>query len=158
MLWKLLLKYLRPYRRLLAAVVVFQLAQSIASLYLPTLNADIIDEGIATGDTVYILRIGGLMLLITLFQIVCAIVAVFFGAKAAMGLGRDLRGAVFTRVGEFSEQEVTRFGAPLLITRSTNDVQQVQMRVLMTATMMVTAPILSIGGVIMAVRQDVQLS
>jgi len=158
MLWKLLVKYLRPYRRLLAAVVVFQLAQSIASLYLPTLNADIIDEGVATGDTEYILRIGGLMLLITLFQIVCAIVAVYFGAKAAMALGRDLRGAVFTRVGEFSEQEVTRFGAPSLITRSTNDVQQVQMLVLMTATMMVTAPILSIGGVIMAIRQDVQLS
>ncbi len=158
MLWKLLVTYLRPYRRLLAAVVVFQLAQSIASLYLPTLNADIIDEGVATGDTEYILRIGGLMLLITLFQIVCAIVAVYFGAKAAMALGRDLRGAVFTRVGEFSEQEVTRFGAPSLITRSTNDVQQVQMLVLMTATMMVTAPILSIGGVIMAIRQDVQLS
>ena len=158
MLWKLLVTYLRPYRRLLAAVVGFQLAQSIASLYLPTLNADIIDEGVATGDTEYILRIGGLMLLITLFQIVCAIVAVYFGAKAAMALGRDLRAAVFTRVGEFSEQEVTRFGAPSLITRSTNDVQQVQMLVLMTATMMVTAPILSIGGVIMAIRQDVQLS
>ena len=158
MLWKLLVKYLRPYRRLLAAVVVFQLAQSIASLYLPTLNADIIDEGVATGDTEYILRTGVLMLLITLFQIVCAIIAVYFGAKAAMALGRDLRGAVFTRVGEFSEQEVTRFGAPSLITRSTNDVQQVQMLVLMTATMMVTAPILSIGGVIMAIRQDVQLS
>ena len=98
------------------------------------------------------------MLLITLFQIVCAIIAVYFGAKAAMALGRDLRGAVFTRVGEFSEQEVTRFGAPSLITRSTNDVQQVQMLVLMTATMMVTAPILSVGGVIMAIRQDVQLS
>ena len=158
MLWKLLVKYLRPYRRLLAAVVVFQLAQSIASLYLPTLNADIIDEGVATGDTEYILRVGGLMLLITLFQIVCAIVAVYFGAKAAMALGRDLRGAVFTRVGEFSEQEVTRFGAPSLITRSTNDVQQVQMLVLMSATLMVTAPILSVGGVIMAIRQDVQLS
>ncbi|TFD31248.1 ABC transporter ATP-binding protein [Cryobacterium cryoconiti] len=158
MLWKLLVTYLRPYWRLLTAVVVFQLAQSIASLYLPTLNADIIDEGVATGDTGYILRTGGLMLLITLFQIVCAIVAVYFGAKAAMALGRDLRGAVFTRVGEFSEQEVTRFGAPSLITRSTNDVQQVQMLVLMTSTLMVTAPILSIGGVIMAIRQDVQLS
>jgi ATP-binding cassette subfamily B multidrug efflux pump len=158
MLWKLLVQYLRPYRRLLAAVVVFQLAQSIASLYLPTLNADIIDEGVATGDTGYILRTGGLMLLITLVQIACSITAVYFGAKAAMALGRDLRGAVFTRVGEFSEQEVTRFGAPSLITRSTNDVQQVQMLVLMTATLMVSAPILSIGGVIMAIRQDVQLS
>ncbi|MBC7441706.1 MAG: ABC transporter ATP-binding protein [Ramlibacter sp.] len=158
MLWKLLVTYLRPYWRLLTAVVVFQLAQSIASLYLPTLNADIIDEGVATGDTAYILRAGGLMLLITLFQIICAVIAVYFGAKAAMALGRDLRGAVFTRVGEFSEQEVTRFGAPSLITRSTNDVQQVQMLVLMTSTLMVSAPILSIGGVIMAIRQDVQLS
>jgi len=155
---KLLVRYLRPYRRLLVAVVVFQLAQSIASLYLPTLNADIIDEGVAKGDTGYILETGALMLLITLIQIACAITAVYFGAKAAMALGRDLRGAVFSRVGEFSEQEVTRFGAASLITRSTNDVQQVQMLVLMTSTLMVSAPILSIGGVIMAIRQDVQLS
>ncbi|TFD43268.1 ABC transporter ATP-binding protein [Cryobacterium sp. TMT1-2-1] len=158
MLWKLLVRYLRPHRRLLVLVVVFQLAQSIASLYLPTLNADIIDEGVAKGDTAYILSTGALMLLITLVQIACAITAVYFGAKAAMALGRDLRGAVFGRVGEFSEQEVTRFGAASLITRSTNDVQQVQMLVLMTSTLMITAPILSIGGIIMAVRQDVQLS
>lgn len=158
MLWKLLVEYLRPQRRLLIAVVVFQLAQSIASLYLPTLNADIIDEGVAKGDAGYILRVGSLMLVITLLQIACAVVAVYFGAKAAMGLGRDLRGAIFTRVGEFSEQEVTRFGAPSLITRSTNDVQQVQQLVLMSATMMVAAPMLSIGGVVMAVRQDAQLS
>jgi len=157
-LWKLLVRYLRPHRRLLVLVVVFQLAQSIASLYLPTLNADIIDEGVAKGDTAYILSTGALMLLITLVQIACAITAVYFGAKAAMALGRDLRGAVFSRVGEFSEQEVTRFGAASLITRSTNDVQQVQMLVLMTSTLMITAPILSIGGVIMAIRQDVQLS
>lgn len=158
MLWKLLVQYLKPYGRLLLAVVVFQLAQSIASLFLPTLNADIIDAGVATGDTGYILRVGGLMLLITFAQIICAIAAVFFGARVAMKVGRDLRGAVFTRVGEFSEQEVTRFGAPSLITRSTNDVQQVQMLVLTTCTMLVSAPILSIGGVIMAIRQDVQLS
>lgn len=158
MLWKLLVEYVRPHRKLLAAVVVFQLAQSIASLYLPTLNADIIDRGVATGDTGYILGLGGVMLGITLLQIVCAVVAVYFAAKAAMGVGRDLRGAIFTRVGEFSEQEVTRFGAPSLITRSTNDVQQVQQLVLMSATMLVTAPMLSIGGVIMAVRQDAQLS
>jgi ATP-binding cassette subfamily B multidrug efflux pump len=157
-LWKLLVRYLRPHRRLLAAVVVFQLAQSIASLYLPSLNADIIDEGVAKGDTGYILGTGAVMLLVTIAQIACAITAVYFGAKAAMALGRDLRGAIFARVGEFSEQEVTRFGAPSLITRSTNDVQQVQMLVLMTATLMVSAPILSIGGVIMAIRQDVQLS
>ena len=158
MLWKLLVQYLRPHRRLLIAVVIFQLAQSIASLYLPTLNADIIDEGVAKGDTEYILGTGSLMLLITLLQIACSITAVYFGAKAAMGLGRDLRGAIFTRVGEFSEQEVTRFGAPSLITRSTNDVQQVQQLVLMSCTLMVAAPMLSIGGVIMAVRQDAQLS
>ncbi len=158
MLWKVLVRFLRPHQRLLIAVVVFQLAQSIASLYLPTLNADIIDNGVATGDTDYILRMGGLMLLITLLQIACAVVAVYFGAKAAMGMGRDLRDAVFARVGEFSEQEVTRFGAPSLITRSTNDVQQVQRLVLMSCTLMVAAPMLSIGGVIMAVRQDAQLS
>ncbi|WLQ07545.1 ABC transporter ATP-binding protein [Arthrobacter oryzae] len=158
MLWKLLVEYLRPQRRLLIAVVIFQLAQSIASLYLPTLNADIIDEGVAKGDTGVILSLGSLMLGITLLQIACAVVAVYFGAKAAMALGRDLRGAIFTRVGEFSEQEVTRFGAPSLITRSTNDVQQVQQLVLMSATMMVAAPMLAIGGVIMAVRQDAQLS
>jgi ATP-binding cassette, subfamily B, multidrug efflux pump len=158
MLWKLLVEYLRPHRQLLIAVVVFQLAQSIASLYLPTLNADIIDEGVAKGDTAYIMSTGSIMLLITLAQIACAVVAVYFGAKAAMGLGRDLRGAIFDRVGEFSEQEVTRFGAPSLITRSTNDVQQVQQLVLMSATLMVAAPMLSIGGVIMAIRQDAQLS
>ncbi|MEC5181846.1 ABC transporter ATP-binding protein [Arthrobacter sp. CG_A4] len=158
MLWKLLVEYLRPQRRLLLAVVVLQLAASIASLYLPTLNADIIDQGVARGDTDYILRTGGEMLMITLLQIACTIAAVYFGAKAAMALGRDVRGAIFTRVAEFSEQEVTRFGAPSLITRSTNDVQQVQQLVLMSATLMVTAPMLSVGGVIMAIRQDVQLS
>ncbi|HEY3573187.1 MAG TPA: ABC transporter ATP-binding protein [Arthrobacter sp.] len=158
MLWKLLVRYLQPQRRLLVAVVVFQLAQSMASLYLPTLNADIIDLGVATGDTGYILRVGSLMLFITLLQIACAVTAVYFGAKAAMGMGRDLRGAIFTRVGGFSEQEVTRFGPASLITRSTNDVQQVQQLVLMSATLMVAAPMLSIGGVVMAVRQDAQLS
>lgn len=158
MLWKLLVEYLRPQRRLLLAVVVFQLAASIASLYLPTLNADIIDQGVARGDTDYILRIGGMMLMVTLLQVACTIAAVYFGAKAAMALGRDVRGSIFTQVAEFSEQEVTRFGPPSLITRSTNDVQQVQQLVLMSATLMVTAPMLCIGGVIMAIRQDVQLS
>ena len=158
MLWKLLVEYLRPQQRLLLAVVVFQLAQSIASLYLPTLNADIIDQGVAKGDTDYILRTGGVMLLVTLLQIACAIAAVYFGAKAAMAMGRDVRGAIFSRVAAFSEQEVTRFGAPSLITRSTNDVQQVQQLVLMSATLMVAAPMLCIGGVIMAIRQDLQLS
>jgi ATP-binding cassette, subfamily B, multidrug efflux pump len=157
-LWKLLVHYLRPHWKLLVGVVVFQLLQSIASLYLPTLNADIIDEGVAKGDTGYILSTGTMMLGITLAQIVCAVIAVYFGAKAAMRVGRDLRGAVFGRVGEFSEQEVSRFGAASLITRSTNDVQQVQMLVLMTSTLMVSAPILCVGGIILAMHQDLQLS
>ncbi|MCU1443373.1 MAG: multidrug transporter ATP-binding protein, partial [Cryobacterium sp.] len=158
MLWNLLVRYLRPQWPLLVAVVIFQLLQSIASLYLPTLNADIIDEGVAKGDTGYIMSTGAVMLAITLGQILCAVIAVYFGARAAMALGRDLRTAVFMRVGEFSEQEVTRFGAPSLITRSTNDVQQVQMLVLVSATLMVSAPILCIGGIIMAMRQDLELS
>ncbi|MET0932800.1 MAG: ABC transporter ATP-binding protein [Mycetocola sp.] len=158
MLAKLTGRYLKPHWPLLVGVIVFQLAQSIASLYLPTLNADIIDHGVATGDTQYILRVGMVMLGITLLQVLCAITAVYFGAKAAMALGRDLRQAVFDRVSEFSEREVSSFGAPSLITRSTNDVQQVQMLVLMTATLMVSAPILAIGGVIMALGLDLQLS
>jgi ATP-binding cassette subfamily B protein len=158
MLLKLLGRYLRPHWRLLVAVVAFQLGQSIASLFLPTLNADIIDNGVIKGDTGYIMQVGGVMLLITLAQVACAIAAVYFGAKAAMGLGRDLRGAIFTKVGEFSEREVTHFGAPSLITRNTHDVQQVQMLVLMTCTLLVSAPILCIGGIIMAMNQDLELS
>jgi ATP-binding cassette subfamily B multidrug efflux pump len=158
MLMKLLTRYLRPYRTLLVWVVVFQLAQSIASLYLPTLNADIIDDGVATGDTAFILSTGGLMLGITVVQIACAIAAVYFGARAAMAFGRDVRSSVFRRVADFSEQEVSRFGASSLITRTTNDVQQVQMLVLMSCTILVSAPILAIGGVIMALREDVMLS
>jgi ATP-binding cassette subfamily B multidrug efflux pump len=158
MLGRLLTRYLRPYWLLLAGVIVFQLAQSIASLYLPTLNADIIDNGVALADTGYIVRTGALMLAVTLLQVACAIVAVYFGAKVAMAVGRDLRRAVFRQVGAFSEREVALFGAPSLITRSTNDVQQVQMLVLMTCTLLVSAPILAIGGVVMALRQDVQLS
>jgi ATP-binding cassette subfamily B multidrug efflux pump len=158
MLAKLTGRYLKPYWPLLLGVVVFQLAQSIASLYLPTLNADIIDKGVALGDTEYILRVGMMMLGITLLQVLCAITAVYFGAKAAMALGRDLREAVFERVSEFSEREVSSFGAPSLITRSTNDVQQVQMLVLMAATLMVSAPILAVGGVVMALSLDLQLS
>ncbi len=158
MLAKILTTYLRPYRWLLLGVIVFQLAQSIASLYLPALNADIIDKGIATGDTGYILMVGGVMVLITLVQIACAIAAVYFGARVAMAVGRDVRGAVFAHVGTFSEREVTHFGAPSLITRTTNDVQQVQMLVLMTCTMLVSAPILAVGGVVMALQQDLPLS
>ncbi|HEX7105903.1 MAG TPA: ABC transporter ATP-binding protein [Acidothermaceae bacterium] len=158
MLLTLLRGHLRPYRRLLLAVVALQLVGTIALLYLPTLNADIIDNGIAKGDTGYIMRTGGWMLLISLVQICCAIAAVYFGARAAMSFGRDVRAAIFHRVGEFSGREVTRFGAPSLITRNTNDVQQVQMLVVTTCTMLIAAPIMCVGGVIMALREDVGLS
>ncbi|MCU1474394.1 ABC transporter ATP-binding protein [Amnibacterium sp.] len=158
MLRRLLLRFLAPYRRLLAAVVVFQAAQTIASLILPSLNAQIIDEGVAKGDTGTILRLGVIMLGITVVQVGCAIVAVYFGARTAMAFGRDVRLAVFTRVGAFSEREVARFGAPSLITRTTNDVQQVQMLVLLTCTMLIATPIMSIGGVFFALQQDAQLS
>lgn len=158
MLARILKRYLRPSAPLIVGVVVFQLAQALASLLLPALNADIIDRGIARGDSGYILSVGGMMLGITLVQIACAITAVYFGARVAMALGRDLREAIFAHVGTFSEREVARFGAPSLITRSTNDVQQVQMLVLMTSTMLVSAPILAVGGVVMALQQDVGLS
>ena len=158
MLLRIFRKYLRPYWPLLAAVGVFQLAQSLASLYLPSLNADIIDQGVARGDVGYIISVGSMMLGVTLLQVACAITAVYFGARVAMLLGRDLRSAVFARVSEFSEREVSQFGAPSLITRTTNDVQQVQMVTLMTCTLFVSAPILAVGGVIMALRQDVGLS
>ena len=158
MLLKILGRYLKPYWPLLVAVGVFQLAQSLASLYLPSLNADIVDNGIAKGDVPYIFTVGAIMLGVTLLQVVCAITAVYFGARTAMSLGRDLRGGIFTTVSEFSEREVALFGAPSLITRTTNDVQQVQMVVLMTCTLFVSAPMLAIGGVIMALQQDVGLS
>jgi ATP-binding cassette, subfamily B, multidrug efflux pump len=158
MLIRLLTTYLRPYKSWLAAIVVFQLAGTLAALALPSLNADIIDNGVARGDTGYILSTGGVMLIVTLVQIVCLIAAVYFGARTAMAFGRDVRSAVFDQVGTFSAREVGQFGAPTLITRNTNDVQQVQMLVLMSATMMVMAPIMGIGGVIMALRQDVGLS
>lgn len=154
MLFRLLVQSLKPYQLFLWLVVVFQLIQTIAALYLPTLNADIIDKGVATGDTSYILSTGAWMLGITVVQIVATVIAVFFGARAAMGMGRDLRAKVFDRVASFSEREVARFGAPSLITRSTNDVQQVQMLVLMSATMMVSAPLMAIGGVILAIQED----
>jgi ATP-binding cassette subfamily B protein len=139
-------------------VVALQLVGTIAALYLPSLNADIIDNGVVTGDTDYIVRVGLVMLGIALVQIACTIAAVYFGARTAMAFGRDLRASIFHRVGAFSSQEMGRFGAPSLITRNTNDVQQVQMLVLMTFTMLIAAPIMMVGGVIMAVREDVGLS
>jgi ATP-binding cassette subfamily B multidrug efflux pump len=158
MLIRLLREYLRPYSGALLGVVALQLVSTMASLYLPSLNADIIDKGVVKGDTGYIVSTGGWMLAVTLAQITCQIAAVYFGARAAMAFGRDLRSAVFHRVGTFSAREVNHFGAPSLITRNTNDVQQVQMLVLMSCTLMVGAPIMCVGGIIMALRQDVGLS
>ncbi|HEX4697872.1 MAG TPA: ABC transporter ATP-binding protein [Actinomycetes bacterium] len=158
MLVRLLRTYLAAYRPLLAAVVGLQLVGTLAALYLPSLNADIIDNGVAQGDTRYILRVGMVMLAVSLVQIVASIAAVYFGARSAMGFGRDVRASVFHRVGLFSSREVTDFGAPSLITRSTNDVQQVQMLVLLTCTLMVSAPIMCVGGIIMALREDIGLS
>jgi ATP-binding cassette, subfamily B, multidrug efflux pump len=158
MLLRLLRTHLRPYSRPLLAIVALQLVGTMAALYLPSLNADIIDRGIATGDTGYILSTGGWMLVVTLVQIVCSVAAVYVGSRTAMGFGRDLRHALFHRVGGFAVREVNTFGAPSLITRGTNDVQQVQMLVQMSATMMVTAPIMCVGGIIMALQEDVGLS
>jgi ATP-binding cassette subfamily B multidrug efflux pump len=155
---RLVRTYLRPYRQAVGLVVVLQLIQTLAGLYLPTLNADIIDNGVETGNTGYIIRLGGVMLAVSLLQIACSIGAVYFGARTAMALGRDIRAGVFHRVQEFSAREVGHFGTPSLITRTTNDVQQVQMLALLTFTLMVSAPIMCIGGVLMALNQDVPLS
>ncbi|MET8282485.1 ABC transporter ATP-binding protein [Micromonospora sp. NPDC005174] len=158
MLIQLLRDQLRQYQRPLLAVVLLQFVGTMASLYLPSLNADIIDKGVARGDTGYIVHTGGWMLLVSLIQIVCSIAAVYLGARVAMGFGRDVRARLFAHVNRFSAREVARFGAPSLITRNTNDVQQVQMLVLMSCTMLVAAPIMSVGGVFMALREDIGLS
>jgi len=158
MLMRLLRTSLRPYAGPLSIVLALQLVQSIANLFLPSLNADIIDNGVAKGDTAYILRTGGVMLAVSLGQVVCAMVAVYFGAKVAMSMGRDVRALVFGKVQEFSAREVGTFGAPSLITRTTNDVQQVQMVVLMSLTLLIAAPVTAVGGVIMAMREDIELS
>jgi len=158
MLLRLLRKYLQPYKREMLIVVVLQLVGTIASLSLPALNADIIDNGVVRGDTAYIVRTGGLMLAVSLVQAASSITAVFFGARTAMALGRDVRSATFHRVMEFSSREMARLGAPSLLTRNTNDVQQIQMLVLMSFTMLITAPIMMVGGVVMALREDVGLS
>jgi len=155
---RLLFTYLRPYRRELSAVLVLQLVGTIASLYLPSLNADIIDNGVAKGDNGYILQAGTWMLGVSLLQIVCSIIAVRLGARTAMAFGRDVRGGIFHQVGTFSAREVATFGAPSLITRTTNDVQQVQLLVVMMATMFIAAPIMCVAGVIMALQEDVGLS
>jgi ATP-binding cassette, subfamily B, multidrug efflux pump len=150
--------YLAPYQRSLALIVLLQFTGTVAALYLPSLNADIIDRGIAVGDTRYIVRTGAIMLGVAVLQILCSVTAVWFSARTAMGFGRDVRAAIFRRVGSFSQREVQQFGAPSLITRETNDVQQVQMLVLMSCTLMVAAPIMMVGGVFMAMREDLGLS
>ena len=158
MLLALLRKYVRPYRRMVAAVMALQTVSALASLYLPTVNASIIDDGVARGDTALIIRLGLVMLAVTALQGLCAIGAVFFGSRTGMGLGRDLRGAVFHHVLGFSEPETDRFSAPSLLTRTTNDVQQIQLLVQMTATILVTAPIMCFGGIVMAIHQNAGLS
>ena len=158
MLLRLLRTFLRPYRTWLLGVAGLQFVATIAALFLPSLNADIIDNGVARGDTGYIARTGLVMLAVALVQIAATVAAVYCGARTAMGLGRDVRAAVFHRVGSFSSREIARFGAPSLITRNTNDVQQVQMLVLLSCTLMVSAPIMMAGGVIMALREDIGLS
>ncbi|MBM4509521.1 ABC transporter ATP-binding protein, partial [Rhodococcus hoagii] len=158
MLIRLLGTYLGPYKRDLAGVILLQLVATGAALYLPSVNADLIDNGVAAGDTGYIMTAGGKMLLVTLVQIICSIGSVFFGARAAMGFGRDVRASIVSRARSFSSREFGRFGAPSLITRSTNDVQQVQMMVVLSATILVMAPIMCVGGIIMAIREDAGLS
>jgi ATP-binding cassette subfamily B protein len=158
MLTRLVRTYVAPYRTWLLVVVVLQFLGTGAMLYLPTLNADIIDKGVVNADTGYIVRHGGLMLAISLGQVVCSVVAVWFSARTAMAFGRDVRAGLFHRVGSFSAREVQDFGAASLITRETNDVQQVQMLVLMGGTLMVSAPIMMVGGLVMAIHVNAGLS
>ncbi len=158
MLLRILRTHLAPYQRPLTVVVLLQFVGTMAALYLPSLNADIIDNGVARGDTGYIVHIGATMLVVSLVQILCTSAAVYVGARTSMSFGRDLRGALFHRVGTFSSREVSQIGAPSLITRNTNDVQQVQMLVLMSCTMLAAAPIMMVGGVLMAMRENFGLS
>ncbi|MGO2004145.1 MULTISPECIES: ABC transporter ATP-binding protein [Micrococcaceae] len=158
MLLRLILKYSKPYLPWIIAVLVFQLGTTMATLFLPSLNARIIDEGVTQGDTDFIWRTGGVMLAVAFIQVLTAVAAVYFGAKTSMAVGRDIRRGVFHSVAGFSAREVNEFGAPTLITRGTNDVQQVQMLVLMGLNFMVSAPIMCVGGIIMALREDAGLS
>ncbi|MBK5248184.1 MAG: ABC transporter ATP-binding protein [Actinomycetales bacterium] len=155
---RLVKRYLNPYTAAIVIVCVLQLVQTLAALYLPSLNARIIDQGVVRGDNDFIMRTGAIMLGVSLVQVIANVIAIYFGARTAMAFGRDLREALFSRIQRFSSQEVSRFGAPSLITRSTNDVQQVQMLVLFSLTMIIMAPIMLIGGIIMALQEDVGLS
>ena len=158
MLWRLLRQHVRPYRPLLAVVAALQVVSTLATLYLPTVNAAIIDEGVARGDLARIVELGAVMLAVTALQVLCAVGAVYFGSRASMGVGRDLRSVMFHHVTGFSAEETARFGAPSLLTRTTNDVQQIQLLVQLTATMLITAPIMCVGGIFMAIHQDAGLS
>lgn len=158
MLWGLLRQYAQPFRGLLLVVAALQVVSTLASLYLPTVNAAIIDDGVAQGDTGTIVELGMVMLGVTALQVVCAVGAVYFGSRAGMGFGRDLRSAIFDRVTRFSAEDTARFGAPSLLTRTTNDVGQIQLLVQLTCTMLITAPIMSVGGIFMAIHQDAGLS
>jgi ATP-binding cassette subfamily B multidrug efflux pump len=158
MLVALLRQFVRPYRWPVAAVMALQLVSNVASLYLPTVNATIIDDGIAKGDSATIVRLGGLMFAVTALQVLCAVGAVYFGSRAGMGVGRDLRSAMFHHITTFSEHETARFGAPTLLTRTTNDVRQIQFLVQMSCTVLVAAPIMCVGGIFMAIHQDAGLS
>ncbi|WP_163706377.1 ABC transporter ATP-binding protein [Mycobacterium timonense] len=158
MLLALLRQYIQPYRRLVAVLMVLQLISNLASLYLPTVNAAIIDDGVAKGDTAAIVRLGIVMLGATGLQALCSVGAVYFGSRTGMGFGRDLRAAIFERILTFSERESARFGAPTLLTRSTNDVRQIQYLVQITATVLVTAPIMCLGGIVMALHQEAALT
>jgi len=154
----LLRTYLRPYRGALTLVVGLLVIQAVTTLYLPELNGAIINNGVATGDTEYILSTGAVMLGVSLIAAVASIIAVYWGSKTGMAFGRDVRGAIFRKVESFSQAELNRFGTPSLITRNTNDVQQVQMVVLLGLNMMIIAQILAVGGTVMALRQDVPLA
>ncbi|MGV9801486.1 ABC transporter ATP-binding protein [Mycobacterium sp. NPDC003449] len=158
MLWALLRRYARPYRPLLAVVATLQVISTLTSLYLPTVNAAIIDDGVAKGDTERIVELGGVMLGVTGLQVLCAVGAVYFGSRASTSFGRDLRAAMFDHVTTFSATETARFGAPSLLTRTTNDVSQIQLLLQLICTMLITAPIMSIGGILMALHQDAGLS
>ncbi len=158
MLSALLRQYIRPYRRLVAVLMALQLISTLASLYLPTVNATIIDDGVAKGDTTTIVRLGVVMLGVGGLQVLCSIGAMYFGTRTGTGFGRDLRGAMFEHVITFSEPETARFGAATLLTRSTNDIRQIVFLVQMTGTVLVTAPIMCVGGIIMAVHQEAALT
>jgi ATP-binding cassette, subfamily B, multidrug efflux pump len=158
MLLALLRQYIRPYRRLVAVLMVLQLISTLATLYLPTVNASIIDNGVAKGDTATIIRLGTVMLAVTGVQVLCSVGAIYFGSRTGMGFGRDLRLAMFEHVTTFSERETARFGAPTLLTRSTNDVRQIQYLVQMTATVLITAPIMCVGGIFMAIHREAALT